>query len=143
MSSVPSGPAHGPYDLSLAVPAFYLLVGLLALFVVMLWYLRRGHPRGRRGLEGFLEAAGLDLVFLVFAVALVVALVWADPHGNRTAYALYEVVLGGVWLTFSIPIVTVGWSVHSHSRGGIPWRIPSVLVAVALFALAFAYYYTR
>ncbi len=140
--SAPVAPAAGPYDLTLAVPAFYLLLSLLLLFVAMLWILRSRHPRGRRGLEGFLEAAGVDLAFLTFAVLLVVALAVSDPAGNRTAFALYEVVLGGFWLTFSIPIVTVGFSVHSRSRGGIAWRLPSLLLSAGLFALAFAYYYT-
>lgn len=138
---LPSSPSSGPYDLSLAVPGFYLLLALLALFLAMWWVLRRRHPRGRRGVEGFLEAAGVDLAFLAFAVALVALLAYSDPHGNRTAFALYEVVLGGYWLSFAIPIVTVGCSVHSRSRGGIAWRIPSILVAIALFGVAFAWYY--
>ena len=140
--NLPSGPSGGPYDLSLEVPAFYLLLALLGLFLAMWWVLRRRHPRGRRGAEGFLEAAGVDIAFLGFAIALVAILAWSDPHGNRTAFALYEVVLGGYWLAFAIPIVTVGFSVHSRSRGGIAWRLPSILLAAALFVVAFAWYYT-
>ena len=141
--ALPSAPGPGPYDLTLATPSFYILAAVLAIFVLMLWVLRQRHPRGRRGLEGFLEAAGVDLAFLVLALALVVTLVARDPHGNRTAVALYEVVLGGVWLTFAIPIVTVGSAVHHRSRGGIAWLLPSVLVAMLLFVVCFAYYYAN
>lgn len=138
---LPPWPGPGPYALTLATPAFYLLAAVLAVFVGMLVLLIRWHPRGRRGIEGFLEAAGVDLGFLVFAVGLVVAVTMRDPHGNRTAAALYEVVLGGVWLTFAIPVVTVGSAVHHRSRGGIAWLVPSVAVALLLFLACFAYYY--
>jgi uncharacterized membrane protein len=37
--------------------------------------------------------------------------------------------------------VTVGSSVHSRTRGGVPWRIPSVLVALVIFLAVFGYYY--
>jgi hypothetical protein len=141
--SFPSGPGPGPYPLPLATASFYLLIAVLAIFVGMLWLLRSQHPRTRRGLEGFLEAAGVSLAFLVLGVALVVGLATKDPHGNRTAVALYEVVLGGFWLTFAIPVVTVGSSVHHRSRGGIPWLVPSILVAGALFLGCFAYYYAH
>lgn len=136
-----SGAAAAPYVVNADVPAFFLLVGLLVLFVAMYWMLRRRHPRGRRGVEGFLEAAGVDLAFLAFAVGLVLVLAVTAPSGNRTAFALYRVVITGYWLTFAIPIVTVGSSVHSSTRGGIPWRIPSILVAILLFLALFAYYF--
>jgi hypothetical protein len=137
----PSAPGPGPFPLSLNVPAFYILVGLLALFGGML-YLLSARPAGhRRALQGYLEAAGIDLVFLVFSFLLVVALAVHDPSGNRTSRALFDVVLGGIWLTFAIPIVTVGSSVHHRSHGGVPWLIPSVLVAVGLFGVVFAVYY--
>jgi len=139
--SFPSAPGPGPYVLSLATPSFYILVAVLASFIGMLWLLLSQHPRGRRGVEGFLEAAGVDLAFLVLGVALVVALVARDPHGNRTALALYRVVLGGFWLTFAIPVVTVGSAVHHRSRGGIAWLVPSIVVAGLLFVACFAYYY--
>ena len=136
--ALPPSPGPGPYELTLATPSFYILVGVLVIFVGMLWLLRRQHPRGQRGLEGFLEAAGVDLAFLVLGLALVVTIVAKEPHGNRTAYALYQVVLGGFWLTFSIPVVTVGSAVHHRSRGGIAWLVPSITVAALLFLAAFA-----
>lgn len=134
-------PGPGPYPLPLAVPTFYILCGLLALFIGM-FYLLLTRPSGRRrGVEGFVEAAGIDLAFLVASFLLVVALALGDPHGNRTALALYEVVIGGYWLAFAIPLVTVGCSVHHRSRGSVPWRIPSILGAAALFGVIFAVYY--
>lgn len=139
----PAAPGPGPYDLTLATPSFFVLLAVLGIFVVMLWLLRRQHPRGRRGVEGFLEAAGVDLAFLIVGLALVVTIAARDPHGNRTAFALYEVVLGGVWLTFAIPVVTVGSAVHHRSRGGVAWLIPSIVVAALLFLGCFAYYYAH
>ena len=139
--ALPPPPGPGSYVLTLDTLPFFILVALLALLGLMLWALRELYPGRKRGLEGFLEAAGIDLAFLVASVLLLVALVAYDPHGNRTAWALYRVVLGGYWLTFSIPIVTVGSSVHSRSRGGIPWLAPSIVAAAALFGLLFAYYY--
>jgi hypothetical protein len=141
--AVPTAPGPGPYELTLATPSFYVLVGVLAIFIGMLWLLRSQHPRGRRGVEGFLEAAGVDLAFLVLGVALVVGLAAKDPHGNRTALALYEVVLGGFWLTFAIPVVTVGSAVHHRSRGGIAWLVPSIVVAALLFVGCFAFYFAN
>lgn len=141
--ALPPPPGPGPYALPLATPAFFLLVGLLAVFALMYVLLRRRYPRRRRGVEGYFEAAGVDLAFLTFSAGLVLYLNWHDPEGNRTALALYRAVLTGYWLTFAIPIVTVGSSVDSRSRGGVPWLVPSLLVAAALFALAFAYYYAH
>lgn len=137
----PSEPGHGRYPLSLATPGFYLLLLLLATFLGMLWLLYRYYPGRKRGVEGFFEAAYVDLSFLVFGFALVVTLALADSPGNRTALALYRVVIDGYWFTFSIPIVTVGLSIHHRSRGGIPWLYPAVLVASLLFLGLFAFYY--
>ncbi|MCI4351336.1 MAG: hypothetical protein L3K15_07475 [Thermoplasmata archaeon] len=139
----PSAPGTGPYPLSLNVPAFYILGGLLAVFGGMLYLLSTRTGGHRRALQGYLEAAGISLVFLVFSFLLVVAVAWHDPSGNRTSRALVETVLGGIWLTFAIPIVTVGSSVHHRSHGGVPWRIPSVLVTIGLFGAIFAYYYAQ
>ena len=143
MSPVPLPPAPGPgrFDLTIVTPAFFVLSALLVVFVAFFLLLRRTHPKAQRALEGYLEAAGIDLGFLLFGLVLVLALVAHDPHGNRTSEALFEVILGGYWLSFSIPIVTVGSSIHARSKGAIPWRIPSVLVTALLFGAFFAYYY--
>jgi hypothetical protein len=138
MALIPPGP--GAHDLTLATPAFYLLAATLGLFVVMLLVLRHSHPNRKRGLEGYLDAAGVSLAFLVFGVVLVVALVTHDPQGNGTAYALYETILTGYWLAFAIPVVTVGSSVQARSRGSIRWLVPSMAIAVAMFFGIFAYY---
>lgn len=140
MALVPPGP--GPHDLSLATPAFYLLATTLGLFVVMLLLLRHYYPNRKRGLEGYLDAAGVSLAFLVFGVILVVVLVTQDPHGNGTAYALFETVLTGYWLAFAIPVVTVGSSVQARSRGTIRGLVPSMVIAVAMFFGIFAYYHS-
>ncbi|HYA57905.1 MAG TPA: hypothetical protein VEH57_05530 [Thermoplasmata archaeon] len=139
MALAPPGP--GPTPLPLATTAFYVLVGTLALFVAMLLYLRSSHPRRKRGLEGYLDAAGVSLGFLAFSVVLVIAVTLHDPMGNRTSFALYTTVLTGYWLAFAIPVVTVGSSVHARSRGQIPWLVPSVVIAVLMFGVLFAYYY--
>src|SRR5579859_2134441 len=115
--SWPAAPGPGVFDLPLSTPSFYVLVGLLVVFVLMLGFLHRMYPGRKRGLEGYFEAAGIDLAFLLVGVAVVVALSFSDPHGNRTSFALYRVVLGGLWLTFAIPVVTVASSVQSRSRG--------------------------
>jgi hypothetical protein len=85
----------------------------------MLFLLHYYYPKRKRGLEGYLDAAGVSLAFLVFGVIPVVALATRDPHGNGTAYALYETVLTGYWLAFAIPVVTVGSSGQARSRGAI------------------------
>lgn len=136
-----SGAGAGPYDLSLATPAFYLLVATLALFVVMLVLLRTSYPRRKRAFEGYFDAAGVSLVFLAFSVVLVVALAVRDPHGDRTDYALYETVLTGYWLAFAIPVVTVASSIQARSRGAIRWLLPAVGVVVLVFLAVVAYYY--
>jgi hypothetical protein len=141
LSVAPPGP--GSASLTLATPSFYLLIGLFGLFIVMLLVLRAYYPNRRRGFEGYLDAAGVSLAFLLFGVVLVIFLAYRYPEGNSTAYALYETILTGYWLAFAIPVVTVGSSVQARSRGGIRWLLPSVLVAVAMFFALFAYYYTR
>lgn len=140
MSLEPPGPGTTP--LPLDTPAFYVLVATLGLFVVMLLVLRAYHPNGKRGLEGYMEAAGVSLAFLVFGVVLVVTLALHDPSGNRTSYAGYETILTGYWLAFAIPVVTVGSSIQARSRGAIGWLLPSVLIAVAMFFALFGYYYS-
>jgi hypothetical protein len=137
----PASPGNGPYPVALSVPAFYVLVALLGLFVALLWWVHQQYPRRKRILEGFFEAAGVDLVFLAFAVVLVVALALHDPSGNRTSAALYHVVVSGYWLTFSIPVVTIGSSVESRSRGSASWMIPSVIACAVLFFAMFGYFY--
>jgi hypothetical protein len=127
--------------LSLATPSFYLLVATLALFVTMLFVLRSYYPNRKRGFEGYLDAAGVSLAFLVFGVVLVVVLVVHDPTGDATSWALYETILTGYWLAFSIPVVTVGSSVQARSRGAIRWMVPSIVVAALMFLAIFAYYY--
>ena len=140
MSPAPPGP--GTEALTLATPAFYVLVGTLVLFLGMLIALRIYHPDHKRGLEGFRDAAGVSLGFLVFAVLLVVLLVTRDPRANPTAWALYETILTGYWLAFAFPVVTVGSSVQARSRGAIRWLIPSIGLSVLMFFAIFAYYYS-
>jgi len=137
----PPSPGAGPYVLSLDVPAFFVLVGLLGLFVVILWWVHQQYQYRKRILEGFFEAAGIDLAFLAFGVVLVVGIATHDPSGNRTSAALYHVILSGYWLTFSIPVVTIGSSVESRSRGSAAWLIPSLVVCGVLFLAIFGYFY--
>lgn len=137
----PSPPGPGPFALPLATPSFYVLVATLGLFVGMLFVLHRYYPNRKRGFEGYFEAAGVSLAFLVFAVVLVVLLAVHDPQANRTSYALYETILSGYWLAFAIPVVTVGSSVQGRSRGAIRWVVPSIVVAVSMFFVLFGYYY--
>ncbi len=136
-----AAPGPGPTALSLATPGFYVLVATLVLFVAMLFVLRTYYPNRKRGLEGYLEAAGVSLGFLVVSVALVVALAAHDPDGNRTSYALFEAIISGYWLAVAIPVVTVGSSVQARSRGAIRWLLPSMVVAAVAFLGVFAYYY--
>jgi hypothetical protein len=135
-------PGPGPYVLTLSTISFYLLVGTLGLFVVLLLILR-GSSRGRRALAGYLDAAGVSLGFLVFAVGLVVYLVDRFPAGNLAAFALYSTILSGYWLAFAIPVVTVGASVQSRSRGSVRWVVPTVLASALAFGLIAAYYYAH
>lgn len=133
-------PGTGSHVLSLSTVSFYLLAATLGLFVLMLLLLRHLHPNRKRGLEGYFDAAGASLAFLVFGVVLVVVLVMRYPHGNGTAFALYETILTGYWLAFAIPVVTVGSSVQARSRGSIQWLVPSIVIAVAMFFGIFVYY---
>ena len=139
----PPPPGPGSNLLTLSNPAFYLLVGTLLLFVIMWFVLWAYHPHGRRGLEGYVDAAGVSLGFLAFAVVLVVALVVQDPSGDQTSWALYQTILTGYWLAFAIPVVTVGSSVQARSRGAIRWMVPSIGLSVLMFFALFAYYYYR
>lgn len=137
----PPDPGRGAYLLALDTTAVYLLAASLFVFIGMLFLLHARYPGRKRGLEGYFEAAGITLAFLSCGLVLVIALALHDPHGNRTSYALYQVVLSGYWFTFAVPVVTVGSSVESRSRGRIPWLAPSVVVAVAMFGVLFAYYF--
>ncbi|HXY46643.1 MAG TPA: hypothetical protein VEK13_01940 [Thermoplasmata archaeon] len=139
MNLVPPGP--GPIPLSLNTTPFYILLASLGLFIVMLLVLHAYYPNRKRGFEGYVQAAGVSLAFLVFAVVLVVTISTRDPEGNRTSYAFYETILTGYWLAFSIPVVTVGSSVQARTRGAIRWLVPSIAVAFAMFFIVFAYYY--
>jgi hypothetical protein len=138
----PPFPGPGHYALRLNEPGFYLLLLLLLTFASILFLLHRRYPGRRRAVEGFFDAAAIDLAFLLVGLGLVLALVLGDPQGNRTSVALYNVVISGYWFTFSIPLVTVGVSVEDRSRGSIAWKLPSLLAAVGLFLALFAYYYT-
>jgi hypothetical protein len=137
----PAWPGPGRYPLPLGTWAFAILLSVLGLLVLMYLVLRFRHPQGQRWVEGYMSAAGVDLAFLFAAVLTVVWLHLKDPLGNRSALAIYQTILDGYWLTFAIPIVTVGSSVHSSTRGGVPWRVPSIVVAAAIFFAIFAYYY--
>ena len=130
------GGTPADYAIVLATPAFYLILAVLGLFLAMYIALRR-NTRSKRALEGLIEATQVDFIFLVLSVALLVVLFFYYPRGNHTAYALSQVVLNGYWLTFAIPVVTVGSSVHSKTRGQVSWLAPSILVAAGLFLLIF------
>jgi hypothetical protein len=136
-------PGPGPFALPLRTLGFYLLLASLGLFVLLLLLLRSNYPRGRRALEGYLDAAGVSLAFLGFAVVLVVYLAFRFPAGNRAAFALYTTVLSGYWLAFAIPVVTVGSSVQARSRGSVRWLVPAVVAAAGAFVLLAAYYYVH
>lgn len=134
-------PGPGSISLDLADSSFYVLLGTLVAFVLMWFVLRAAHPNRKRGLEGYLEAAGVSLVFLAGSVALVIYLALSDPHANRTSFALFETVLSGYWLAVSLPVVTVGSSVQARSRGAIRWFWPSMAASAVLFTALFGYYY--
>lgn len=135
-----TGSGGADHAIQLNTPAFWVLVGVLALFVVMFLVLR-AKTRSRRALEGFFEATEVDMAFLLSCVLLLVYLAFRFPTGNAMAYAVAQVILQGYWLTFAIPIVTVGSSVHANSRGAVNWRVPSVAVAGVLFVAIFAWTY--
>jgi hypothetical protein len=107
----------------------------------MFFVLRSYHPNRKRGLEGYLEGAGVSLLFLILALVAVVVVAAHDPHGNKTSFALYTTILTGYWLAFAIPVVTVASSIQARSRGAIPWLVPSILVAALMFLGLFGYYY--
>lgn len=134
----PTGGGGGTsgYPISLDTISFYVLLGVLALFVAMYLALR-ANTRSRRALQGFREAIFVDAAFLLFSVLLVLYLAVAYPSGNHVAWAVSQVVLNGLWLTFAIPVVTVGFSVHSHTRGEVAWMVPSILFAAGLFVVLY------
>jgi hypothetical protein len=137
----PPFPGPGHYPLTLATPGFALLLLLLGTFGTILFLLHRIYPGRQRALDGFFEAASIDLGFLIFGFVLVVALVASDAHANRTSVALYRTVLDGYWYTFSIPVVTVATSVEDRSRGSVRWKVPSLLASALLFGALFAFYF--
>ncbi len=128
------------FSINLDTTTFFLLVAGLALLLA-LFFLLRAHTSSRRAVAGFLEATAVDIAFLVFGLFLVLFLVEAYPTGNRLAWALAQVVLTGYWLTFSIPVVTVGLSVHSRTGGRVRWGGPSLLFALMLFLGIFGYWF--
>jgi len=137
----PPAPGPGPFALSLGTTGFAVLAVSLFLFVLMFFVLRSYHPNRKRGLEGYLEGAGVSLIFLILAVVLVLVVSAHDPHGNKTSYALYTTILTGYWLAFAIPVVTVASSIQARSRGAIPWLIPAIVIAGLMFVGLFGYYY--
>jgi hypothetical protein len=142
--ALPPAPGPGPYVLSLNVPAFYILLGLLGLFGLLLgilWARHRQHRKRKQAIEGYTEAIWVDLVFVVAALLIAISFASVDPLGNRTSWAVFSTVLGGYWLTFAIPLVTVGSSIHSRTGGRIPWLFPSALAAAAMFVVIFLYTY--
>jgi hypothetical protein len=138
---LPAPPGVGQYPLPIATLGFDLLLAALFVFLVMFGVLRIAYPKRKRALEGYMEASGVNLIFLVFAVFLVFAIHQADPSGNLTSWALYETILGGYWLAIAIPVVTVGSSVHTKTRGGVPWLLPSIIAAIVLFFVVWGIYY--
>lgn len=124
------------YVITLADPSFYLLLAGLALFVGMYLALR-AHTSSRRAFAGFREAVNVAVIFLVLAILAVVYLALSYPHGSRVAWAVSEVFLQGVWLAFAVPVVTVGFTVHSRTRGQVAWAIPSLIFAAGLFVVLY------
>ncbi len=137
----PPPPGPGPYPISLDTTAFFLLVAVLLLFLVMLWYLWVAYPHRKRGLEGYLDAVGIDICFILLGIGILTGLALYDPSGDLTSYALYRTILSGYWLAFAIPIVTVGSSVQARSRGSIRWFAPSIVIDILLFLAIFGYYF--
>ncbi len=138
MTLPPPGP--GPFTISLDTTAFFLLVAVLLLLLLMLWYLWVAYPHRKRGLEGYLDAVGIDIGFALLGIGIVTGLFFYDPSGDLTSYALYRTILSGYWLAFAIPIVTVGSSVQARSRGSIRWLLPSIVIDALLFLAIFGYY---
>jgi hypothetical protein len=139
--TLPTPPGPGHYPVTLQTTSFYLLAAVLGLFFLMLWYLWLAYPHRKRGLEGYLDAVGIDITFIALGLGLVVALALYDPMGDLTSYALYRTILSGYWLAFAIPIVTVGSSVQARSRGSIRWFVPAILIDIALFLAIFVFYF--
>ncbi|MCL4325104.1 MAG: hypothetical protein M1144_06570 [Candidatus Thermoplasmatota archaeon] len=122
-------------------PAFILLCSVLALFVGMYVYMRM-QTKSQRALAGFMEATSVDIVFLLVSVVLVVYLFYRFPTGNLVAASIAKVILDGYWLTFAIPIVTVGNSIHHSTRGALAWRDSSIGLSCLLFFVFFYFAYT-
>ncbi len=114
--------------------AFIILLAVLGLFLAMFFYLRM-QTASKRALQGFIEATSVDIIFILGSILLVLYLALRYPSGNFYAYWVTQVILNGVWLTFAIPIVTVGNSVHHTTRGALEWRGSSIGVAIALFPI--------
>jgi hypothetical protein len=112
--------------------AFLVLLAVLALFLGMFFYLRM-QTASKRALQGFIEATSVDIVFILGSILLILYLYARYPSGNFYAYWITQVILNGVWLTFAIPIVTVGNSVHHTTRGALEWRGSSIALALVLF----------
>ncbi len=137
----PSNGAGPPqYAIQLDTPAFYILIAVLILFLLVLFALR-ARTASKRALDGFVEATGVDIAFIAFSILLVVYLALRFPDGNREAWTVAEVILGGYWLTFAIPIVTIGNTVHQKTRGAVAWRGSSIGVALVLFVVIFSLYW--
>lgn len=125
-----------PYLITLDNANFFILLAGLGLFVGMYLALR-AHTNSKRAFEGFREAVNVAVIFLVFAILFQVYLYLVYPSGSRVAWSVSQVLLEGVWLTFSVPVVTVGFTVHSRTRGKVAWAIPSLLFAVGLFVVLY------
>ncbi len=129
------------YVIDLDTANFALLVVGLVLFIGM-FVLLLSRTKSRRALRGFIDATGVSLAFLVFSLVTLLYLEDHYPSGNRAAWALAQVILQGYWLALAIPIVSVGSSVHSATRGTAAWLYPSVLVSAGLFLVLFYYYFS-
>lgn len=139
MAAQPGAPTT--YVINLATLDFALLLAALGLLIAMFFYLRM-KTESRKALAGFIEATGVDIAFLAASVFIVIYLYFRFPSGNHLAWAVAQVILQGYWLTFAIPIVTVGNSVHVKTRGMVAWRGSSIGVALLLFLIFLYYYYT-
>jgi hypothetical protein len=129
-----SAQAASSYQIQLATPAFYILIAVLALFFLMYFYLKLS-TSSKRALAGFIEATEVDVAFLGSSVILLLYLAANYPSGNHVAWAMSQVILQGYWLALAIPIVTVGNTVHGKTRGSLPWRGPSVALALIVFVV--------
>jgi phosphatidylglycerophosphate synthase len=135
-----SGGSSSNYSINLlspsSWPAFALIIAVLLLFFVMYFYIR-WRTSSKRALEGFIEATEIDVAFLGISIVALLYLAANYPSGNHVAWAVSQVILRGYWLAFAIPIVTVGNTIHGRTRGTLPWRGPSIAIAVALFAVIY------